>query len=141
MKSLTDQEIQELLEKGMNSNAAEEGFKTYELLFKELKKEPDTGLPYDFSAKVTAQLRLQQDLKPGFKYYLLALIIACVVISGVWMALITLRHTYADEISGMLIKYKWAMIFSLLCFLVIKYFDHQLQYALLSGRKNAKQRL
>src|ERR1700761_7975670 len=75
MEKMSEQELQELLAKGLQPANETSGAKAYQALFSELKKEPENGLPYNFSAKVTAQIRLQQDFKLGFKPYLITLIV------------------------------------------------------------------
>jgi hypothetical protein len=75
MEKMTEQELQDFLAKGIQPSDDSLNSKAYQMLFNELKNEPANGLPYNFSAKVTAKLRLQQDLKLSFKSYLITLLL------------------------------------------------------------------
>jgi len=130
MKNITDKEIQELLEKGaLTGNGNNEDEKTYRLLFETLKKEPVESLPYNFSAKVTAQVRLQQDLKLGFKPYLVIVLSLIAVFVTLYFASTTVQTRYIAGYLSSVFEYKWIILFTMLCFTIIKYFDQRLQYA------------
>ena len=130
MKNITDKEIQELLEKGaLTANENNEDEKTYRLLFEALEKEPVESLPFNFSAKVTAQVRLQQDLKMGFKPYLLIVLLLIAASVILYFVSTTLQPKYVSGYLSSLFEYKWFVLFIVLCFTVIKYFDQRLQYS------------
>jgi len=127
---LTDEEIQQLLEKGLSpsntAGASENDLATYQLLFDALKKEPPGGLPYNFTAKLTHQLQVRKNRAADIKFYLLAITIPVVLLGGACALFILLGNKAAVQMANDLLRYKWPFIFVLSAFLVVQYLDQKL---------------
>lgn len=131
MKELKDKKIQEMLEKGLLAPDAEmisedKDFKTYQLLFDELKKEPATDLPYNFSAMLTAQIQAKKDTIINLQSFLLAALVAFAFIIVFYISLSIVNYNYASSLITILFKYKLIFVFVLISFLIIQYLDQKL---------------
>ena len=135
MEKMSEQELQELLAKGLQPANETSGAKAYQALFSELKKEPENGLPYNFSAKVTAQIRLQQDLKLGFKPYLITLIVTVAAIFAALILAPLFPQQFSPAFLSAMTAYKWPVLFVITGFILVKYFDQQLLYQKLVKRQ------
>ena len=127
---LTDEEIQQLLEKGLSPNhtpgASENDLKAYQLLFDALKKEPPGGLPHDFAAKLARRVQAQKSRAADIKFYLLAVIIPVAVLAGACAVFALLGNKPATEMADAILQYKWPFIFVLSAFLLVQYLDQKL---------------
>ncbi len=137
MKKLTDQEIQKLFEIELEKpETDDESVKAYHLVFSELKKEPAAGLPYNFSSGVISRVKLQQDLKADFRFYVLAffaaIFIGCLLIGFLYAA----KPYYFEPVLPLIAEYKWMIVFAVICFLLIKYLDLRIHH--LTGFKDQR---
>lgn len=124
MKKLNDQEIQEMLEKGIsNPESNDQDFQTYDMVFEALKKAPAEGLPLNFSAKVIAQLQAKKDQAIDFKWYLIIPLVLIIAIGAFYLSLAYVNTRYAALFASLLSKYKWMITFTLSFFLTIEYLD------------------
>lgn len=132
MKKLNDENIQKLLEQGFpGTNATipssdDKDFKVYQLLFKELRKEPAVRLPRDFSAKIVAQLQGQKNRASERKFYILIAVIALAGFAGAYIMLAVMNYEYAFQLAITLFDHGSIFLFCLFCFLVIQYLDQKL---------------
>ncbi|RKR80119.1 hypothetical protein BDD43_0214 [Mucilaginibacter gracilis] len=131
MKKLTDEQIQALLESGLNpadeiSNSSEkEQMDSYQSLFKKLKTEPEQGLPFNFSAKVTGQLKLKLKKRSDIRFNLLA---ALGIIAGLFAAYAILAIVDNDAGNTFLLaifKFKWLLVFCSFLLLSTLMFDQR----------------
>src|SRR3954469_23997367 len=101
---LTDEEIQQLLEKELaapnTTGASENDLTAYRLLFDALKKEPAGGLPYNFAAKLTRQLQSRKNRTADIKFYLLALFLPIAFLAGAYTILHLFDNKTAIAIAG-----------------------------------------
>jgi hypothetical protein len=130
MKKADDEEIQKKLERDLAASWPEAGthddFKTYKALFDALKKEPEGGLPYDFAANVSRELRRRLDDSKDIKLYFL---IGLAVFIGFAGVCIFTTHAYSKDMQLMATSvkpYLWIFIFSMACLLIIQYLDQKL---------------
>ncbi|MBS7565968.1 hypothetical protein KHS38_16290 [Mucilaginibacter sp. Bleaf8] len=132
MKKLTDDEIQQLLDAGkmpLDDNDTEQ--KIYQSLYGALKKEPAYGLPYGFATKVTTRVRILNDSKHTYRFYLWAFGAGLLFAALVYLGGAIFRQPYAFT----LFRYKWAILFSLVTIVGIKYADHRMHLQMLAKRK------
>ncbi|MEB0280815.1 MULTISPECIES: hypothetical protein [unclassified Mucilaginibacter] len=132
MKKLTDEQIQALLESGLNpaddisDSSEKEQMDSYQSLFKKLKTEPEQGLPFNFAAKVTGQLKLKLKKRSDIRFNLLA---ALGIIAGLFAAYGIL--TMVDNDAGntfllAILKFKWLLIFCSFILLSTLMFDQRI---------------
>ncbi|HVV54221.1 MAG TPA: hypothetical protein VHC47_02785 [Mucilaginibacter sp.] len=124
MKELNDEELQRLLKAGKSFPADEplsDGANAYQTLFEALKSEPESGLPYDFAAKVTRHVSAEVKKNSEVKYYLLAAFIFVAAIAAVCAVLAINSPAQEPE----LLKYKWVLLLLPLVFVAIQYFDQR----------------
>lgn len=124
MKEMNDEELQRLLEDKKTSSGellSDDG-KTYQILFTALSKEPETGLPYDFAAKVTRKIAVRQKRSNELKYNMIALIVFLSLIVLVCAILTSYGSiTWSDAF-----RYKWIFLLPPVVFIIIQYLDQKL---------------
>ena len=129
---LTEEEIQQLLEQGLPlpggdlPPSSEADINAYRSLFDALKKEPPGGLPYDFSAKLVRRLQAEQGGAADGRFYLWVLFGLLVAVGGVCVYLATQSRETAAQMTGVVFKYKWGLIFALAGFLIVQWLDQRL---------------
>jgi hypothetical protein len=129
---LTEEEIQQLLEKGLPlpggdlPPSSEADINAYRSLFDALKKEPPGGLPYDFSAKLVRRLQAEQGGAADGRFYLWVLLGLLAAVAGACVFLAIQSRDSAAQMTGIVFKYKWGLIFALACFLVVQWLDQRL---------------
>ena len=125
MKKLNDEELQRLFEDGYFSSQKplnDDDEKAYATLFEALGREPEGGLPYDFAAKVTRQVRTQQKQGGELKRNLAAALISVVSLAIICGAL----AIFSPDTTLTLLKYKWILLLLPVAFIAIQYFDQKL---------------
>lgn len=131
MKKLTDTQIQELLERnlGLSGNHIadldKEQIGSYHSLFRKLNEEPEEGLPFDFSSKVSRQVQLKVLRRSNRRFNLLA---AAGIIIGLALAygLLTLVDFDAgNSVLLVILKFKWQLIFGYCMFIGSLLFDQR----------------
>lgn len=134
MKESNDEKLQRLLDEGCGSSdeLLNNNGKAYKILFTALSKEPEKGLPFDFAAKVTRRITVQQKQSNELKYHIVAL--------GIFIGLMVLTClilTFYGSITwGDVLKFKWIFILLPLIFMLIQYFDQKLVKAKLFRNSN-----
>jgi hypothetical protein len=124
MKKLNDEELQRLFEDGYFSSEKplSDDEKVYATLFEALDREPEGGLPYDFAAKVTRQVRTQQKRNSEWKYNL----VAAAIFLGLVAFISGIMAAYGIVNVSTLLKYKWLLILLPIIFIAIQYLDQVL---------------
>ena len=131
-KRLTEEEIQHLLEQGLPlpgedlPPSSEADINTYRSLFDALKKEPPGGLPYDFSANLVRRLRAEQGGAADGRFYLWIILGGLVAVVGACVFLAIQSRDTAAQMTGIIFKYKWGLIFALASFGVVQWLDQRL---------------
>jgi hypothetical protein len=137
MKELNDEELQRLLDGGKSFPADEplsDDAKAYQALFEALKSEPDSGLPYDFAAKVTRQIQAAEKRDNELRSNLLAAGLFLVSIAALCGVLVI----FSPDTTSSLLKYKWVLLLLPLTFIAIQYFDQKLVKTKLFDRQSYK---
>lgn len=119
--------IQEWLEKDFSASPDEMGslddVKTYKRLFDALKKEPEAGLPYGFSATIEREIFQQkQRSRRVLLYALLSLVAIVLLVGGV---LIGQNQANASGLLSLLKNYQWPLIFGTSVLLLVQLLEHQ----------------
>lgn len=132
MKAFSDEEMQKMLEQGTLLKDHEfpvnqkEELEAYNFLFKELKKEPDGGLPYDFSVKVVSKVAQKVSFKSDIKTYLLALVVLILSVTGLNYLSSYFDYSLSVQFNHLIMPYKWIIIFAAVMFFTIQYLDQKL---------------
>ncbi len=132
MKKLHDDEIQKLLEESLSATDTElsasqkEDFEIYRRLFQALKKGPEGGLPYNFSAKVAKSVQAATSRTSDVKFYILVLLILIPITVGAYTLLSFVNHQVASQLVKAILAYKWALLFALISLFTIQFLDQKL---------------
>ena len=125
MKEMNDDELQQWFEHKPQlpeNDSLDKDAKTYRTLFEALDKEPEKGLPYDFSAKVVRHIQAETKRSNDLKFTLIACALFIVAIAVACFALSVSNP--AQESS--LLKFKWVLLLLPIVFIAIQYFDQKL---------------
>ena len=123
MKEMNDEELQRMFEDGHFSpgEPLNEDAKAYKTLFEALGKEPQSGLPYDFAAKVTRHIQAEQKRGSEIRsnlvaagLFIIAIVTACCAIA-----------IFNPDTKTVLLKYKWVLLLLPVVFIAIQYFDQK----------------
>lgn len=131
MKELNDDDIQNLLEKGLGDTdkiptTNQDDLKAYQILFDGLKQEPAEGLPFNFAAKVSASIKAKLTRKADIKLYTWAAIMGIAGFGIAYAVLVVYSKNAASQFYTAISAYKWAFVLALTCFLAIQYLDQKL---------------
>ena len=125
MKEMNDDELQQWLERNAqlpDDASIDKNARAYQTLFEALDKQPEKGLPYDFSAKVVRHVQAETKRSNDFKFTLIAATLFIVAIVAAGFALSV--SSPAQESS--LLKFKWILLLLPIVFIAIQYFDQKL---------------
>jgi hypothetical protein len=125
MTEMNDDELQQWLENGIgetNGIFAPEDAGAYRQLFELLDKEPEAGLPYDFSARVMNAVKADRKHRVDFKWSLLALAIFIITAFVVY----ELFSVYNPATLPLLKTYKWIAVVIPVAFIAIQWLDQRL---------------
>jgi hypothetical protein len=125
MKEMNDDELQQWLERKpqLPDNASpDKDEKAYRALFEALDKEPEKGLPYDFSAKVVRHIQAETKRSNDLKFTLIAAALFIVAIAAACFVLSVSNPTQESS----LLKFKWVLLLLPIVFIAIQYFDQRL---------------
>jgi len=125
MKEMNDDELQQWLDSKPQLPAdgrSGKDEKAYRTLFEALGSEPEKGLPYDFSAKVTRHIQTEARRSNDLKFNIIAALLFVAAVAIVCFALSVWNPKQAPE----LLKYKWALLLFPVVFVTIQYFDQKL---------------
>jgi len=125
MKEMNDDELQQWLDgkpqlsgdHRLNKDAS-----AYRTLFEALNAEPEKGLPYDFSAKVTRQVAVESKRSNELKSNVIAAALFMAVIAIICIGMALWNPKQAPE----LLKFKWVLLLFPIIFIAIQYFDQKL---------------
>lgn len=126
MKESDDEEIQKILEQGMNNLSQDqslndhEDLKIYSRLFNELNREPEIKLSYSFSANVVRKIKYQQQRRSDIR---LALLVGGLVVMGL---LGFVNSIYFKESLPTMSGSKWIIFAGLLFLAAIQFLDQKL---------------
>lgn len=131
-KALNDEELQALLESGLNP--AEElldantkrNLEQYNLLFETLKESPEEGLPYSFAASVKNQLQIQLYRKKDAKFCLFAFLAIILCFGLFYGALCLFSVDAGSQLIAIVVSFKWLLILGTIVFVSILYLDQRL---------------
>jgi len=96
--------------------------KAYSALFDALGTEPESSLPYDFSARVMQQVKADVKRRNDLKWNILAFIIFAVVLAGLY----GLCSVFNPKSLPALLTYKWIIVMVPVLFMVIQAIDQKL---------------
>jgi hypothetical protein len=125
MKKMSDDELQQWLDgkPSIPGNVSpNDDAEAYRNLFEALDKEPEKGLSYNFAAKVTRKINVEQKKNNEIKLNLIAAAIFMALIAVAFGLLTGLKTDAIAKLS----PYKWVFIFSPIAFITIQYFDQKL---------------
>ena len=132
MKKMTDEELQEWLDKSRDSSVDKHIELTgndataYKVLFKVLDNELHQGLPYDFSAKVTRRVQAELKRSSELRYYLISIVAVAATVFAIYGLLVLLKPLTGKIFFNELAEYKWAFVLCIFSFLTIQYLDQVL---------------
>jgi len=130
MKKADDDEIQKILELDLAANGSgadtDVDFKAYKTLFEALKKEPDGGLPYNFAADVSREIRHRRNNSKDIKLYLWLGLVIFIVFAGVGVYTMQAYSTDMQLMATTVKPYLWIFIFGVACLVIIQYLDQKL---------------
>jgi hypothetical protein len=115
MKEMNDEELQQWFD---------------DVLFASLKKEPERGLPYDFSARVMQQVKADVKKRNDLKWDVLALFIFAVIAAGIYGFMLT----FSPKALPSLLAYKWIFLMVPFVFIVIQAIDQKLVKSNIYGK-------
>ena len=125
MKEMSDDELQQWLDgkPSIPGNVSpNDDTAAYRNLFAALDKEPDKGLSYNFAAKVTRKITVEQKKNNELKLNIIA--------GAIFMALFALAcgllTLFKVDAFAKLPSYKWVFLFGPIAFITIQYFDQKL---------------
>ncbi|TWJ01546.1 hypothetical protein JN11_01697 [Mucilaginibacter frigoritolerans] len=124
MKEMSDDELQQWLDgkPSLNGNIPlNDDAEAYRNLFEALGKEPETGLSYNFAAKVTRKIATEQKRNNELRLNIIVAVIFITVISAVFGL-----FTVFAKVNITSVPYKWLLILIPVIFIAIQYFDQQL---------------
>ncbi|WDF56123.1 hypothetical protein [Mucilaginibacter sp. KACC 22063] len=116
MKKLTDEQIQAMLDNelmnpaDMLSASEDEQVQRYKSLFQKLNQEPEQGLPFNFSSKVTGQLKLKLKKRSDIRFNLLAILGIVVGLIMVYGLLTMVDLSAGNQFLIAVLKFKWLLI-------------------------------
>jgi len=123
MKEMNDDELQRWFEsKRVQGEPTTEDGKAYSSLFEALSKEPERGLPYDFSAKVMQQVKADVKRRNDLKWNILAFAIFALIVAGVYGLVLT----FDPKTLPSLLAYKWIFLMVPAVFIAIQSIDQKL---------------
>lgn len=130
MRRLSDEEIQQIVEEKlqMEHYAVEdkEHLRLYASLFDALDKKPEESLSHDFADKVVQKISKRNEVIDTIKFYAF-IVVLIMLFSAVTMATIAYADlSYAQNILGIVSKFKEAIVFGLICIPIIQVLDQLL---------------
>jgi hypothetical protein len=124
MKEMSDDELQQWLDGKPfipGNVSPNDDAEAYRNLFEALDKEPDTGLSYNFAAKVARKIAAEQKRNNELKLNIIVAAIFITVISTAFGLL-----TVFSKVTITSLPYKWLLIFIPVIFIAIQYLDQKL---------------
>lgn len=133
MRKLNDDDIQKLIAGGVTAKQSESlseedkiDLEVYQLLFNELKKEPEQGPSYYFSKKVRMALQAQIKPRSSHKFYISLGLIFTLSSAAAIGVLVLIDQNYQTEFVAMLISWKWIILFGIAGFFAIQFADQKM---------------
>lgn len=125
-----DEYLQKMLEEGisepeMNMTISDQkDFDTYKQLFAVLGEEPEAGLSYQFSAKLSRRISMSKER--SFPFYWSVALVTLGSMAAICLAMVFIDQRYHSGLFMVLWSYKWAFVFGMACLLAIQHFDQKL---------------
>jgi hypothetical protein len=110
MKKLTDEEIQSRLEAGESLPENDSDTGIYQLLFKELDREPNVSLPLSFRANLVRKIRTTRNRRADILLYIVTTILVVIGLAGGFICLLLMDKEAAANVTKIIIDYKGAWI-------------------------------
>ncbi|MES2276187.1 MAG: hypothetical protein V4592_09200 [Bacteroidota bacterium] len=95
----------------------------YQLLLELLSAEPETGLPYDFAAKVKRKVEAEARQQSELRSFGLSSAVVALLTGIVYGLFLLLAPLLGGEFSQIAARYKWVFILGMFGVLTIQYFD------------------
>lgn len=116
MKKLIDEEIQSQLDAGESILEKDDDVVIYQLLFKELDREPKESLPLSFAAKLVRKIKTNRNRKADILLYIVITILLITGLAGGFICLFIMDKDTADTITRTIIDYKgaWLLIITII---------------------------
>ncbi|MEO5563154.1 MAG: hypothetical protein ABIR18_06965 [Chitinophagaceae bacterium] len=131
-KDQAEKEMQELVERGLPDPSAgthfydKEDLTAYHILYEALKEKPSVELSYDLSDKLVANLQARKDRIIDFRWNFILPLSLLFFLMGCHFAVLYFNSAYAEELVKLFLRFKWQVIFVVVCFTVIQYIDNHL---------------
>jgi len=125
-----DEYLQRLLEEGFPkpeikmSFSDQKDFDTYKQLFAALQEEPEAGLSYQFSGKVSRTISMGKGR--DFSFYWSVAMVTAWSMGTICLAMVLIDYQYHSRLFMLLWSYKWAFVLGLSCLLAIQHLDQKL---------------
>ncbi|RAJ26911.1 hypothetical protein [Pedobacter cryoconitis] len=116
MEELSDEQIQSLLENGLNttkeplSAIEQEQMDSYFSLFQKLKTEPADTLPFNFAAEVTRQLKLRLKYRSDLKFSLFSALGIIIGLIAAYGLLSLVKIDAGEQFLTAMLKLKWLLL-------------------------------
>ena len=133
MKRLNDEQIQSLLENGLNatdeslSESEREQLDGYSFLFQKLKSEPTYTLPFNFASAVTQKVRFRLKIRSDLKYNLFADLGLITCFFAVCGLLYMVNADAGNQFFMAMLKLKWGLLTGMIILLGTLVFDQKLK--------------
>lgn len=130
MKALSDEEIQQLLEKELSGAAhsavEDKDFVSYQLLFKALKAEPEVNIPHRFSHHIVVAIDRRRVRKGDARLYSLITVLSVIGLCLAFVSLQMIDQKLAAGFFEVVTTYKWIGIFVLITTLTVQLLDRKI---------------
>ena len=123
MSTMSDKEIQELVDQGILHHKAEE-FIIYKNLFEELDIMPEVKLPYNFSSNVIRRFEESKSTKSKFRIYTYTAVAAIICLAIAGLILNEILGNEANDLYSWLFSNKWVILFITVSISLIQLLDH-----------------
>lgn len=133
MKRLNDEQIQSLLENGLNatdeslSESEREQLDGYSFLFQKLKSEPTYTLPFNFASAVTQKVRFRLKSRSDLKYNLFAALGIITCFFAVCGLLYMVNADAGNQFFMAMLKLKWGLLTGMIILLGTLVFDQKVK--------------
>jgi len=94
-----------------------------QLLFNVLDEAPSVHVPYNFSSRVTLQIRKRKNRINDIKFYLLITVIGLFGLGLAWLSLSMIDKGSAAVLFDLIVAYKWIWLLALSGIFIIQYAD------------------
>lgn len=125
-----DNEMQEWLDKGVRDTPHPDfdqaDLASYIVLNDILEKKPVGSLSPQFAANVAIELDKRYQKRISFRYSFILPVAMLLIVAIYYIAASYTKSVQSGDIVALIWKFKWYMVFAIVCFLSIQFFDRLL---------------